>query len=105
MNLKPEDLVLVHVKTPTEQHKIIDRWEDKQYQVLSQLEDQPVFWVQPEDAVDDENIRVLHRNMLFPIQTVRDQSPTTTTTESINENKRHFALMKANLLMDIHFDN
>ena len=72
---------------------------------MSQLEDQPVFWVQPEDAVDDENFRVLHRNMLFPIQTVRDQSPTTTTTESINENKRHFALMKANLLMDIHFDN
>ena len=38
------------------QHKIIDRWEDKQYQVLSQLEDQPVFWVQPEDAVDDETL-------------------------------------------------
>ena len=105
MSLKPEDLVLVHVKAPTGQHKIIDRWEDKQYQVLSQLEDQPVFWVQPEDAVDDENIRGLHRNMLFPIQTVRDQSPTTTTTESINKNKRYFALMKANLLMDIHFDN
>ena len=40
--------------------------------------------------------------MLFPIQTVRDQSATTATTESINENKRYFALMKANLLMDIH---
>ena len=36
---------------------------------------------------------------------VMDQSPTTTTIESANENKRHFALMKANLLMDIHFDN
>ena len=43
--------------------------------------------------------------MLFPVQEVRDQSPMTTTTESINEGKRHFALMKANLLMDIHFDN
>ena len=28
----------------------------------------------------------------------------TTTAESVNENKRPFALMKANLLMDIHFD-
>ena len=60
--------------------------------------------MQPEDAVDDENIRVLPRNMLFPVQTVKDQNPMTTTTESVNENKRHFALMKANLLMDIHFD-
>ena len=52
--------------------------------------------MQPEDAVDDENIQVLHRNMLLPVQTVRDQSPMTTLTESINESKRHFALMKAN---------
>ena len=50
--------------------------------------------MQPEDAVDDANIRVLHRNMLFPVQTVKDQNPLTTTTESVNENKRHFALMK-----------
>ena len=31
MSLKPEDLVLVHVKAPTGQHKIIDRWKEKQY--------------------------------------------------------------------------
>ena len=61
--------------------------------------------MQPEDAVDDENIRVLYRNMLLPVKTVRDQGPVTIATESVNENKRHFALMKANLLMDIHFDN
>ena len=56
MNLKPEDIVLVCIKAPSGQHKIIDQWEDKQYQVLSQLDDQPVFKVQPENAVDDENI-------------------------------------------------
>ena len=61
--------------------------------------------MEPEDAVDDENIRVLHRNMLFPVQTVGDQNPVTTTTESVNENKRHFVFMKANSLMDIHFNN
>ena len=60
--------------------------------------------MQPENAVDDDNIRVLHRNMLFPVQTVRDQSPTAIT-ESVNENKRHFALVKANLIMERHFDN
>ena len=43
MSLRPDDLVLVHVKGPSGCHKIIDRWEDKKYQVLSQLDDQPDF--------------------------------------------------------------
>ena len=51
MSLKPEDIVLVHAKTPSGKHKIVDQWEDKQYQVLSQLDDQPVFRVQPENPV------------------------------------------------------
>ena len=67
MSLKPDDMVLVCVKAPSGHHKIKDQWEDKQYWVLSQLDNQPVFQVQPEDAATDENIRILHRNMLFPI--------------------------------------
>ena len=105
ISLKPGDLILLHVKALSGQHKIIDRWEDKQYWVVSQLDDQPVFKVQPEDAVDDENIKVLHRNMLFPVHTVWDPSPMVTTAESVNENKKHFALLKANLIMERHFDN
>ena len=31
MSLKPEDIVLVHVKAPSGQHKIVGQWEDKQY--------------------------------------------------------------------------
>ena len=27
MNLKPDDLVLVHAKAPSEDHKIADQWE------------------------------------------------------------------------------
>ena len=49
------------------------------------------------DAVNDENIRVLHRNMLFPVQSVTD--PMT------KNDDKHFALVKANLLMDLYFDN
>ena len=64
-----------------------------------------MFQKQPVDAATNENIRILHRNMLFPIQTVADQDLITTTTESVNENRRHIALMKANALMNIHFDN
>ena len=67
--------------------------------MLSQLADQPVFQVQPVDDVSDKNIRVLHRNMLFPIQSVTDPDSV------IVNNDKHFALMKANLLMDLHFNN
>ena len=43
--------------------------------------------------------------MLFPIQRVTDQDLITQTIESVNENRRHIALMKANASMNIHFDN
>ena len=49
------------------------------------------------DVVNDENIRVLHRNMLFPVQSVTDPM--------MKNDDKHFALMKANLLMDLYFDN
>ena len=43
--------------------------------------------------------------MLFPIQTITDRDLITTTTESAGENGKHVALMKANLLMNIHSDD
>ena len=99
MSLKPNDPVLVHAKAPSGDHKIADRWEDIQHRVLSQLSDQPVFRLQPVDAVTDENIRVLHRNMLFPVQSVTDSDSV------ITDDGKHVAVMKANLVMDIHFNN
>ena len=39
-----------------------------------------------------ENIRGLHRNKLFPVQFVADPM--------MKNDDKHFALMKANLLMD-----
>ena len=50
------------------------------------------------DVVADENIRVLHRNMLFPLQLITDSN-------SVMIPEKHFALMKANVLMDLHFNN
>ena len=41
--LKPNDLVLVHAKAPSGNHKIADQWEDAQHRVLSQLNDQQAF--------------------------------------------------------------
>ena len=48
------------------------------------------------DIEDDKNIRVLHRNMFFPVQSVAEPM--------MKNNDKHFALMKANLLMDLYFD-
>ena len=92
MSLRPDDLVLVHVKAPTGDHKIADHWEVTPQCVLSQLADQPVFRIQSVDADGDEGIHVLHRNMFFPIQSA--------TTDNHN-----LALEKANEMMDLYFDN
>ena len=56
MSLRPNDLVLVHEKVPTGDHKIADQWEATPHCVLSQLANQPVSKVQPVDVEDDENI-------------------------------------------------
>ena len=55
--------------------------------MLSQLADQPVFQVQPVNAVGDENIKVLHRNMLFPVQSAKELDSV------IENNDKYFALI------------
>ena len=51
------------------------------------------------DAMTDNNIRVLHRNMLFPLKTSEESNVKET------GNKQNTALMRANLLMNIYFNN
>ena len=102
MKLKPDDLVMVQVKAlkkTGEMYKIADLngMGDTPHQVISQLGDQPVFKVQPIDATTDNNIKVLHRNMLFPLKTSEESN----VKEAGNE--QNTALMRANLLMDIYF--
>ena len=63
------------------------------------MNDQPVFQVQPIDAIADNNIKILHQNMLFPLQT----SVESDVEETIDE--QNSALMKANLLMNVDFNN
>ena len=99
MKLEPDDLVMVRVKTLTGDHKIADWWEDIPHWVIDQLCDQPVFKVQPITALSDSNIRVLHRNMLFPHKTSEEPNL------KEPENVQNIALMKANLLMDIYFND
>ena len=58
-----------------------------------------VFKVRCITATSDRDIRVLHRNMLFPIKT----SEKHTFTEQ--ENAQNIALMNANSLIDIYFND
>ena len=92
--LRPHDLIRVRIKALTGDHKIADQWESTSYQVINQLDDQPVFKVMPIMATSDEDTRVLHRNMLLPIKAIEGQG----TAQSM-------ALMKANLLIDLHFND
>ena len=67
--------------------------------MIDQLDDQPVFKVQPIMAIANSNIKVLHRNMLFPLKT--SEKPNLKEPENV----QNIALMKANVLMDIYFND
>ena len=67
--------------------------------MIDQLGDQPVFKVQPITAISDSDIKVLHRNMLFPLKTSEKPSL------KEPENAQNIALRKTNVLMDIYFND
>ena len=54
-------------------HKIADRWEQIPYRVLAQHKDSPVYKVQPTDEKGEEGIHTFHRNILFPLQSIREE--------------------------------
>ena len=87
MKIVPGDLVLVGVKAFGPDHKIADRWEQIPYRVLSQHNNSPVYKVQPVNKNMENNICMLHRNMLFPLQSIRENE-----TQGQND-----ALVQANL--------
>ena len=71
MALALGDMVLVRVKALGQDHKIADKWEQNPYVVISQMDNQSVFKVQPRGAKDQERIKI-HQNMLYPVQTVQN---------------------------------
>ena len=56
--------------------------------------DQPIFKKRPLDSADDNKDRILHRNMVFPLQLKVQTDAIETST----------VLSKANQLMDLYFD-
>ena len=67
MDIIPGDIVLVRQKVFGTQHKIEDRWELPVYKVLEQCGDSPLYKVQKIGGIGGDDLRVLHRNMLYPL--------------------------------------
>ena len=73
MDIIPGDIVLVRQKVFGAQHKIEDRWELPVYKVLEQCGDSLLYKVQKIGGTEGEDLRVLHRNMLYPFIGVREE--------------------------------
>ena len=68
--LEPGDRVLVKEVAFDGPHKLADKWSKEIYTVVQQpKQDIPVFRVKP---IDGGRERTLHRNLLLPVQIVRD---------------------------------
>ena len=93
MQIVPGDLVLVWVKAFGPNHKIADHWEQVSYKVFSQHHNSPVYRVQPFNDSSDESIHTLHRNMLFPFQSLREDET----------QQQNVALVNADLAMMVYF--
>jgi len=67
---------------PEGRHKLSNRWEDQVYVVLRQLDDLPVFEIQPEQGKGRK--KRLHRNNLLPIGT---RNPQTASSDDSSEDE------------------
>ena len=102
------DIVMVRKLGFQGKHKIADRWENTLYKVVSQREDNlPVYKIQ---NISSGQQKILHRNMLYPVQCNLDSEDTTpgvATLDHVNKGpvtRSHAKLlMKVNLVMNEHF--
>ena len=93
-NLIVGDMVLVKEKGSSGNYKINDKWETNPYMVIEHMTDKkgqqmPVFKLREIVKEGAPREKTLHRNMLYPFQSV--------------EGPENRLLMKCNILMDIYF--
>ena len=70
--LRDGDLVLIRVNKFGTDHKIADKWEQDPWEVISQRDDSPLLTIK---NVMTNEIRELHRNMLFLLRLVDPDGP------------------------------
>ena len=64
--------MLIRVNKFGTDHKIADKWEQDPWEVLSKRDDSPLLTIK---NVTTDEIRELHRNMLFPLRFVDPDGP------------------------------
>ena len=83
--LEVRDMVLVHVTSFKGQHKMQDRWENREYVVEKQpYPDLPVYVVCPRDG--EGHSQTLHRNYLLPISSNMGQDETDRSEDRVENN-------------------
>ena len=95
MKILPGDLVLMRVKAFGDDHKIADQWEQIPYEVLEQTDKGPMYKVRMIQGPDSTKVRTLHRNMLFPLQSKREDICTAAS-------EQRPAVVRANAVMDAY---
>ena len=65
------------------------------------MSNQPVFKVKPTGDDGENNVRTLHQNMLFPIQSSQEEPEQ----EDFPIQRNNVASQKANLLLGIYFNS
>ena len=110
MDIIPGDIVLVRQKVFGTQHKIEDRWELPVYKILEQCGDDPLYKVQKIGGVGGDDLRVLHRNMLYPFISIREskeddpEEEVRYLPEKSLVDPRALTLKQANYFMETYFD-
>ena len=79
------------------QYKIAEKWEDEPYQVISQMDDTPVYRVKAVNSLK-ASVRVLHQNMLHLAHSVCEDDCQPLHREVPT------ALSKVNALMEAYFE-
>ena len=88
---------MVRIKAFGRDHKIADKWEAVPYRVLSQHGRKLVFMVRNIKETGNENVKTLHRNMLFPLSSKQFEN-------LLEQGSRMSELAKSNILMAEHFN-
>ena len=112
MEIISGDIVLVCQKVLGSDHKITDWWEIPVYKVLEKCGDGPVFMVQKIGPGDENMIKNLHHNVLYPFISLMGEDgetePAVEVTDpavpAVQRDLRMMALIKANNFMDTYFD-
>ena len=110
MDIVVGDIVLVRQKMFGTTYKIEDRWEVPVYLVLEKHDDGMTYKVKRIDDDSGKSCKILHRNMLYPFMSVREDEGEEKERDLVNPPSKSMSynatvLQEANLEMVSHFES